>query len=79
MWMSLIAATLWEKKTATCRNFVHIFIFWSNTLNLSTLCSNVVAMWSRIDQGPGIHFVTSAVLKKKGATSVRGIQYFQHV
>lgn len=30
-------------------------------------------MWSRVDQGPGIHVVTEAV--QKGATS----KYFQHV
>lgn len=54
MWMSLIAATLWKKtckkkngkKTATCRNYVHILFSGQHT-KLSTLCSNVVAMWSR--------------------------------
>lgn len=76
MWMSLIAATLWKKtckkkKTATCRNFVHILFSGQHT-KLSTLCSNVVAMWSRVDQGPGIHVVTKAV-EKKGATSMRSI------
>lgn len=73
MWMSLIAATLWKKtckKTATCRNFVHILFSGQHT-KLSTLCSNVVAMWSRVDQGPGSHVVTTAV--QKGATSVRSI------
>lgn len=63
MWMSLIAATLWGKKTATCRSFVHFFFFFFlvYTLNLLILCSNVVAMWSRVGQGPGIHLVTSPV------------------
>lgn len=42
------------KKTATCRNFVHVLLSGQHT-KLSTLCSNVVAMWSRVDQGPGIH------------------------
>lgn len=75
--MSLIAATLWkktckkkQKKTATCRNFVHILFSGQHT-KLSTLCSNVVAMWSRVDQGPGIHVFTKAV--QKGATSMRSI------
>lgn len=74
MWMSLIAATLWKKtckkKTATCRNFVHILFSGQHT-KLSTLCSNVVAMWSRVDQGPGIHVVTKEV--QQGATSVRSV------
>lgn len=69
MWMSLIAATLRrKKKTATCRNFVHILFSGQHT-KLSTLCSNVVAMWSRVDQGLQICIVT----KVKGATSVRSI------
>lgn len=62
MWMSLIAATLWGKKQLHVGIlFTFFYYFLVYTLNLSTLCSNVVAMWSRIGQGPGIHLVTSAV------------------
>lgn len=80
MWMSLIAATLWKK---TCKNkktqkkkqlhvgILFTFYFLVKHTKLSTLCSNVVAMWSRVDQGPGIHVVTEAV--QQGATSVRSI------
>lgn len=69
MWMSLIAATLWKKdllKKNLKKKQLHVGILFTvnflvSTLKLSTLCSNVVAMWSRVDQGPGIHVVTEAV------------------
>lgn len=76
MWMSLIAATLWKKTCKKTKKQLHVgvlftFSFSGQHTKLSTLCSNVVAMWSRVDQGPGIHVVTEAV--QKGATSVRSI------
>lgn len=40
------------------------FSFSGQHTKLSTLCSNVVAMWSRVDQGPGIHVVNKAVQNK---------------
>lgn len=40
------------------------FSFSGQHTKLSTLCSNVVAMWIRVDQGPGIHVVNKAVQKK---------------
>lgn len=49
--------------------------FLVSTLKLSTLCSNVVAMWSRVDQGPGIHVVTEAVQQR---CYIRE-KYFRHV
>lgn len=82
MWMSLIAATVTgkdllkqtnKKKTATCRHFVHIFFSCQHT-KLSALCSNVVAMWRRVAQAPGIYVVADS--SQQGATFV---EYYQRV
>lgn len=57
MWMSLIAATLWKRLVKKKKKQLHVGIlftlFSGQHTKLSILCSNVVAMWSRVDQGPG--------------------------